>query len=310
MVKIILALIRSTRPRQWIKNLAVFAASIFTGQLFNGEIFKNSLSAFLVFCALSSATYLVNDVLDSQRDKLHPVKKFRPVASGSLPKPLALFAAFLLVILALNAAIKVTAGFFLISLFYLFLQLLYSLVLKHITVLDILTIASGYIVRVLAGEFATGFHVTFWLLICVISVSLFLAIGKRRAELTLLEKFPKSTRPALEHYSEPLLDAYLAMFANSSWFSYALFTFLEPPIAPRNYLFYYIEDFFPAGLTRKWLVITIPFVIYGLMRYTQLIYEKQEGESPEKVILGDKPLLATVIVWVLIVIFLIYVVRR
>ncbi len=264
----------------------------------------------MVFCALSAATYLFNDILDSDRDKLHPVKKFRPIASGELPKPIAYFASFLLVTLALSTALKITTGFFLISLLYLFLQLLYSLVLKHIAVLDILTIASGYIVRVLAGEFATGFHVTFWLLICVISVSLFLAIGKRRAELTLLEKFPKNTRPALEHYSAPLLDAYLSMFANSTWFSYALFTFLEPPIAPRNQLFYYIEDFFPAGLTRKWLVITIPFVIYGLMRYTQLIYEKQEGESPEKVILGDRPLLATAMVWLLMVIFLIYIVRR
>ncbi|MBI3384693.1 decaprenyl-phosphate phosphoribosyltransferase [Candidatus Gottesmanbacteria bacterium] len=310
MVKIILALIYATRPRQWIKNLAVFAASIFTGQLFNGEIFKNSLSAFIIFCALSAATYLFNDVIDVKRDRFHPVKKLRPVASGTLPIPIAMAASLVLALGGLYFAAGIIPTFFLISVLYLVLQLSYTLFLKNIAVLDILAIASGYILRVLGGEFATGFHVTFWLLICVISLSLFLAIGKRRAELTLLSGFKPNTRPSLGHYSDRLLDIYLSMFANSTWFSYALFTFLEPPIAPRNRLFFYIEDLFPSGLTRKWLVITIPFVIYGLMRYAQLIYEKKEGESPEKVVLGDRPLLATVVIWILLVIFLIYLVRH
>lgn len=241
---------------------------------------------------------------------MHPVKKYRPVASGQLSIPVALAFSILLVALGVWLAAGTTASFLVIAFFYLLLQLSYSLFLKHIAVLDILALAFGYILRVLAGEFASGFHVTFWLLICVISLSLYLAIGKRRTEMTLLAKFKENTRPALGHYSAKLLDAYLAMFANSTWFSYALFTFLEPPIAPNYPLIYYIEDLFPAGLTRKWLVVTIPFVLYGLMRYTQLVYEKQEGESPEKVLLGDKPLLTTVIIWVLIVIFLIYVIGR
>ena len=310
MVKLFLATARAARPRQWIKNLGVFAAIIFTGQLFNAESLQTTVWAFIIFCAFSSATYLFNDVLDVKRDKAHPLKKFRPIASGELPIYYALAFSLILVLWGLIETLKIAPTFFLISLLYLFLQLSYSLFLKHIAVLDILAIASGYILRVLAGEFATGFHVTFWLLICVISVSLYLAIGKRRAELTSLSQFKESTRPALEHYSEKLLDAYLSMFANSTWFSYALFTFLEPPIAPRNSMLYYLEDIFPAGLTRKWLVLTIPFVIYALMRYTQLIYEKQEGESPEKVILGDKPLLFTAFIWILVVIFLVYIVGR
>lgn len=310
MVKLLFALIVATRPRQWIKNLAVFAAIIFTGQLFNFIPFQTSLWAFFIFCAFSSATYLFNDVLDIKRDQAHPLKKFRPIASGALPAPLALIVALLLALFGLYAALIMTPSFFLISLSYLGLQLVYSMFLKHIAVLDILAIASGYILRVLAGEFATGIHVTFWLLICVISLSLFLAIGKRRAELTSLSQFKASARPSLNHYSEGLLDVYLSMFANSAWFSYALFTFLEPPIAPRNAFFYFIEDIFPAGLTRKWMVITIPFVIYGLMRYTQLIFDRQEGESPEKVLLGDKPLLVTIVLWILIVVFLIYVVGK
>lgn len=310
MVKLLFAFIKATRPRQWIKNLAVFAPIIFTGQLFNTGPFFTSLRAFIIFCAFSSATYLFNDVLDIKRDRSHPLKKFRPIASGALPVPLALIVALFLAVWGLDASLNIMPSFFLISLTYLGLQLFYSLILKHVAVLDILAIASGYILRVLAGEFATGFHVTFWLLICVISLSLFLAIGKRRAELTSLSGFKDITRPALNHYSKGLLDVYLSMFANSTWFSYALFTFLEPPIAPRNQFFYFIEDLFPAGLTRKWLVITIPFVIYGLMRYTQLIFDKQEGESPEKVLLGDKPLLITILIWILIVIFLIYVVGK
>ena len=310
MVKLLFAVIVAGRPRQWIKNLAVFAAIIFTGQLFNFTPFKISLWAFFIFCAFSSATYLFNDVLDVKRDQAHPLKKHRPIASGDLPVPVALSVSLALSLLGLYTALVIAPSFFLISLSYLGLQLMYSLSLKHIAVLDILAIASGYILRVLAGEFATGFHVTFWLLICVISLSLFLAIGKRRAELTSLSQFKASARPALEHYNEGLLDVYLSMFANSTWFSYALFTFLEPPIAPRNSFFYFIEDVFPAGLTRKWLVITIPFVIYGLMRYTQLIFDKQEGESPEKVLLGDKPLLVTIAIWILIVVFLIYVVGK
>ncbi len=285
-------------------------AIIFTGQLFNPAPFVATIWAFLIFCAFSSATYLFNDVLDIKLDRAHPLKKLRPVASGNLPISLALTVSVLLSVAGLYYALSVTPSFFLVSLSYLGLQLAYSLLLKHIAVLDILAIASGYILRVLAGEFATGFHVTFWLLICVISLSLFLAIGKRRAELTSLSQFKESTRPALGHYSSGLLDVYLSMFANSTWFSYALFTFLEPPIAPANRMVYFIEDIFPAGLTRKWLIITVPFVIYGLMRYTQLIFDKQAGESPEKVLLGDKPLLTTIILWILLVVFLIYLVGK
>lgn len=310
MVKFLSALIKGTRPRQWIKNLGVFSSLIFTGQFFNIDSLQMSLYAFLIFCALSSATYLFNDVIDINRDRMHPLKKYRPVASGDLPVPAAIIAVLILLFFGCYFAIKLTPSFFLISLLYVFLQLFYTLVLKHIAVLDILAIASGYIIRVLAGEFATGFHVTFWLLICIISLSLFLAIGKRRAELTSLSRFKEKARPSLGNYSDKLLDIYLSMFANSTWFSYALFTFLEPPIAPKNPMIYYIEDLFPAGLTRKWLVITIPFVIYGLMRYTQLIYDKQEGETPEKIVLGDKPLVFTVTIWILMVILLIYVVGR
>lgn len=310
MVKLIIALLKAGRPRQWIKNLSVFVAIVFTGQLFNASMFRITVWSFVIFCTLSSATYLFNDIVDFKRDQLHPLKKHRPIASGLLPQWIAAIFLVLLLWWGLSSSLAIGPTFFLICLTYILLQLSYSLFLKHLAVLDILAIAAGYILRVLAGEFATGFHVTFWLLICVISVSLFLAIGKRKAELTSLMRFKENVRPVLVKYSDQLLDQYLSMFANSTWFSYALFTFLEPPIGPHNKMFYYLENIIPAGLTRKWLVITIPFVIYGLMRYTQLIYEKQEGEIPEKIILGDKPLLITSFIWMMLVVVLIYVVGR
>jgi 4-hydroxybenzoate polyprenyltransferase len=309
-VKLIIALLKAGRPRQWIKNLSVFVAIVFTGQLFNASMFRITVWSFVIFCTLSSATYLFNDIVDFKRDQLHPLKKHRPIASGLLPQWIAAIFLVLLLWWGLSSSLAIGPTFFLICLTYILLQLSYSLFLKHLAVLDILAIAAGYILRVLAGEFATGFHVTFWLLICVISVSLFLAIGKRKAELTSLMRFKENVRPVLVKYSDQLLDQYLSMFANSTWFSYALFTFLEPPIGPHNKMFYYLENIIPAGLTRKWLVITIPFVIYGLMRYTQLIYEKQEGEIPEKIILGDKPLLITSFIWMMLVVVLIYVVGR
>ncbi len=164
--------------------------------------------------------------------------------------------------------------------------------------IDIMTIAAGFIIRVYAGEIATGYHINIWLLLTVISASLFLAIGKRRSELTLLSGWdggiPHKTRATLSHYSEKMLDVYISMFANSTWITYALYTFLAPtPSLPTTIKNFFDADTLSLVSERKWLTITIPFVIYGVMRYLQLIYERNEGESPEKVILSDKPLIAT-----------------
>jgi len=301
-------LLRSLRPRQWIKNFALFAAIMFNAQLFNGPAFWVTVLAFVAFCSLSSATYLINDVSDRESDKHHPTKKFRPIAKGDVPPGIALILAFILFGLGLFMASAITPAFFFASIIYVILQFTYSLLLKQIAILDILTIATGYMIRLYGGEFATGYHISVWLLMTAVSLSLFLAIGKRRSEMTLLAKFTHiqlpQTRKSLLHYSERLLDVYTMMFATSTFITYSLFTFLESP--PAISLDILLPQFLPEFLSRKWLMATIPLVVYGIMRYLQDIYEKQEGESPERVLLTDKPLLLCVFLWALLVITIIH----
>ncbi len=308
--KLIYNTIRLVRPRQWIKNFAIFAAITFGGELFNPIFFQKVFLGFIVFCLLSSATYIINDVFDIKKDKLHPFKKFRPLAHNDLPVTLAVFLSALFILLSFVISVNVTRSFFLVTLVYLGIQFLYSSFLKTIAVVDILAIAAGYILRVYAGEFATGLHLSVWLLLTTISISLFLAVGKRRSELTLISGLGganiAATRKSLSHYSERLLDVYASIFATSTFITYSLFTFLENSKGFKLTLGVLLPEFLPAFFQRKWLMITIIPVVYGLMRYLQDVYEKHEGESPERVLLSDIPLLITVGVWAVLVIGIIY----
>ncbi|MCL4415396.1 MAG: decaprenyl-phosphate phosphoribosyltransferase [Actinobacteria bacterium] len=310
MIRLAFNTLRLLRPRQWVKNFAIFAAITFAGELFDRTLFEKVLLGFFVFCGLSSATYILNDLFDIKKDKAHPFKRFRPLANGDVPITFAVFLGAALIAVSLIASLFITPAFVVICLVYLLIQFLYSSFLKSLAVVDILAIASGYILRVYAGEFATGLHISVWLLLTTISISLFLAIGKRRSELTLISNVQgakiEDTRKSLSHYSERLLDVYASIFATSTFITYSLFTFLENPRVIKVSFGILLPDFIPAFFQRKWLMITIVPVVYGLMRYLQDIYEKNEGESPEKVLFSDKPLLITVIFWVLLLIFLIY----
>ena len=310
MIKLAFNTLRLLRPRQWIKNLAIFAAITFTGELFDPPIFAKVLLGFFVFCGLSSATYIINDLFDIKKDRLHPFKKFRPLAHGDVPIPFAISSAAFLIIFSLFVARAITPAFFALVLTYLAIQFLYSSYLKSVAVLDILLIAAGYILRVYGGEFASGFHISVWLLLTTISISLFLAVGKRRSELTLLsgnkDNDIAATRKSLSHYSERLLDVYASVFATSTFVAYSLFTFLENPGGFKLSLGILMPDFLPTFFQRKWLMITIIPVVYGLMRYLQDIYEKNEGESPERVLLSDIPLLFTVSIWTILVVLIVY----
>jgi len=305
--------LRLLRPRQWIKNLAVFTAITFGGQLFTPSVLTTVIFGFAVFCCLSSAIYVINDIFDINKDRLHPFKRFRPLANKDIPISHAIVIAVLLSFIALWGSLSISPAFLALAMVYLLLQLSYSVVLKHIAVIDILALAGGYILRVYAGEFLTTYHISVWLLLTAISLSLFLAIGKRRSELTLVSQHSSAQiaamRKSLSHYSERLLDVYASIFATSTFISYAFFTFLENSrrFTVTNDIFF--PDFLPAYLQRKWLMITIIPVVYGLMRYLQDIYEKHEGESPEKVLLSDRPLLLTVILWIFLVILIIYVIQ-
>ncbi len=309
-MKLIYNVLRLVRPRQWIKNFALFASITFSGELFNYPLLQTVGLGFIAFCGLSSATYIINDIFDIKKDRLHPFKKFRPLASGEIPISFGISFAILLIISSLYLAKSINPTFFTIGIVYLVIQILYSSFIKSLAVVDILALASGYILRVYAGEFASGFHISVWLLLTTISISLFLAIGKRRSELTLLSASKgidiAATRKSLSHYSDRLLDVYASIFATSTFIAYSLFTFLENPGGFRLNLSILVPDTLSSFFERKWLMITIIPVVYGLMRYLQDIYEKNEGESPEKVLLSDKPLLATVIIWAILVVVLIY----
>ena len=252
---------------------------------------------------------------DIEKDKLHPFKRFRPLAHGDISVNMAIVISGILMASALIGSYFISLPFLAITIIYLLLQLSYSIVLKNIAVIDILALAGGYILRVYASEVVIDYqyHISVWLLLTTISLSLFLAVGKRRRELTLVSQHNSvniaAIRKSLSHYSERLLDVYASIFATSTFISYSLFTFLENSqemqTVSNDIL---LPNFLPSYLQRKWLMVTIVPVVYGLMRYLQDIYEKHEGESPERVLFSDKSLLATVVIWVLMVFFVVYII--
>ncbi len=308
MDKFLWGVIKATRPRQWIKNFAIFAGLLFSGQLDSPTSVILTIQAFLIFCGITSATYILNDVFDVERDRLHPFKSKRPIASGILPVKIAILIALVLIVALLPLSYKLSPSFFSATLAYLLLQLFYSAFLKTVILLDVMMIAAGFVLRIYAGVWAIDAHLNVWFLLAVISFALFLAIGKRRSELTILHGHTQAGkhRETLLHYPETLLDTLTAMFATATWISYALFTFVQPSITARTRLISFLSDISIPITEAKYLMATVPVVIYGVMRYLYIIYEKKEGESPERVLLTDKPLLFTVILWVTMVVFVIY----
>lgn len=260
----------------------------------------------MLFCAFSSATYFLNDVFDIERDKLHPFKAKRPVASGLVPVPIAVGLALFIIIALLPVAYSLSTAFFLASVTYLIMQLFYSAYLKRAILIDVMVIAAGFVLRVYAGVWAIDAHLNVWFLLSVTSFALFLAIGKRRSELTLMEAQAAKHRETLQHYPPSLLDILTSMFANSTWLTYAFFAFLQPPIQTRHFVSFVLGELELPFTEAKFLMATVPVVLYAVMRYLYIIYEKKEGESPERVILTDTPLLITVVLWLVMVIGIIY----
>ena len=297
-------IIRIARPLHWVKNLALFAAIIFTGELFSKASFNKVFWAFIAFNLITSAAYIVNDILDAKADRLHPIKKNRPVASGKLPIPVAIVVSALLALAALSLASNLGSLFFFMVLSYLVIQILYSLGLKKLAIIDILVIAAGFIMRVYSGAFVIDAHLSVWFLLCVISVALFLAAGKRRAELNVIEQTALVTRESLTHYKQDLLNSYVTMFGNAAWMSWALFTFFEsPPATMRVWIF--LAEISRTTAINKLMMITIPVVIFGIMRYESLIFEGR-SEAPEKLLLTDRSLITSVVLWMGMVVWIIY----
>lgn len=298
-------LLISLRPGQWIKNALIFTAITINGQLVDFPLLVRGIWGFIIFCSLSSSSYLINDLLDMKYDRLHPEKKNRPLASGALKPNTAVLMAFLLAFFGLIGGLLINFGFFTLALIFISLHYLYSSNIKRYAVFDILAIASSFIIRAYAGEVLTGYHLPVWLMLTVVFLALFIATGKRRSELVTEGD---KTRPVLSAYRRQLLDFYTSTFATASLLSYSLFTFFsEPPHFSESTKRFLLINF-PKALGRKWLMAaTIPFVIFGIMRYAQLIYEKREGQKPEKLLATDLPLSLAVIGWGIMVIFIIYV---
>jgi 4-hydroxybenzoate polyprenyltransferase len=284
------ALIKTMRPRQWSKNVFIFAALVFDKQLLHLDAFLRTLAGFALFCLISSCVYIFNDLADIQADRKHPEKKNRPIPAGELPVSAAWVSGFLLVVITLGLAYFLTPGFEAVLIVYFLLNLAYSKWLKHIPVVDVLVLAACFVLRVHGG--VTLIHVerfSPWLYVVMTLLSLFLGFGKRRAELALLTHGAGSHRKVLEGYTLPLLDQYIMIVSGTTIVAYSLYTFSAPNV-PQNHS----------------MMLTIPFVIYAIFRYLYLIEVKHAGGAPEEILLSDRPFQAAMVLWGLAVLAIFY----
>lgn len=282
---------KTMRPRQWTKNLLVFAALIFSQNLNNLPMVSETTIAFILFCFLSGSVYTLNDLLDIKQDRTHPKKSQRPLASGKLKPPVAIISGSILVVLSLANAFWLNTNFGFIALGYFILQIAYSTALKHVVILDVLAVSIGFVLRAIAGAEVINVPISSWLLVCTILLALFLSLGKRRHEIILLENNATDHRKILLEYSPALLDQMISVVTASTVVSYALYTMAAETI----------NKFHTDNLK-----YTIPFVLYGIFRYLYLIHQKSEGGSPEKILLNDRPLLINIILYLLTVWFFTY----
>jgi 4-hydroxybenzoate polyprenyltransferase len=281
----------SLRPHQWTKNLVVFAALALSKHLFDFELVVRAAVAFAVFCGLSGTIYLINDVLDVERDRLHPKKKLRPVASRALGERQAASVAIVLGVACLVAAVALGLPFATWAVGFLGLNLLYSFTLKHIVIVDVLTLSLGFVVRAVAGGVAIGVPVSDWLLVCTILLALFMALAKRRHELTSLNENASEHRQILAEYSPYLLDQMISVVTASCVTAYAFYTLAQET-----------REKFQTDL----LSLTIPFVLYGIFRYLYLVHRKDQGGSPSEVLVTDRPLLLAVGLWAVAIVVIVY----
>ncbi len=302
----ILALFRAMRPRQWVKNLALFVGIVFAQRLLSLPVFERAVIAFVAFCLASSIIYLLNDLLDLENDRQHPVKSKRPLASGALPASWAIVATGVLLLIcaglialiffipiAVRPDIFASYGgasvlFALTVATYLLLMALYSVRLKHVVLLDVFIIASGFVLRILAGAVVLPVLISPWLYLVTILLSLFLALNKRRNELALLQGEASSHRQILKEYSIPLLDQLITIVTAATLMAYSLYTF-------------------QSSTGNHHLMITIPFVLYGMFRYLYLVHMRMEGGSPEEVLLRDRHIQATVVLCIALILLVLYI---
>lgn len=280
------AIIQLLRPKQWLKNFFVFAAIIFSGNFLNPSLLKLNIMAFLLFCLTSSTIYILNDIVDVEKDRQHPQKKFRPIASGEVTNSQAIILLILFIILVLISSINLSFKLAMIYISYIIINVFYSFKLKNVVIIDVLIITFGFVLRLESGSIVTNVTLSPWLILCTILLSLFLAINKRKSELITLEGKSKSHRKILEDYSIPFLDKMLSTVTPSILISYCLYTF--------------------SSVQSKTMMLTIPFVLYGIFRYQYLMEKENIGGKPEDVFTKDLPFLINIVLWIASILFIIY----
>jgi 4-hydroxybenzoate polyprenyltransferase len=282
------ALLKTMRPRQWTKNAFLFAALVFDGKLFHLPDLLRTLAGFGLFCLISSAVYIFNDLVDVESDRQHPVKKNRPIASGKLPVPIAIIAGTALVVFTLATGYLLAWQFALTVFVYFVLMLAYSKWLKHVLILDVLILAAGFVLRVHSGTtLIVVERFSPWLYVLMTLLALYLGFGKRRAELALLAQDAAGHRRVFDGYTIPLLDQFITIVSGTTIVAYALYTFFRPG-APEA------------------LMLTIPFVVYAIFRYLYLVQVKQIGGEPEEILLTDRPLQISIVLWGLAILTVFY----
>ncbi len=280
------------RPRQWVKNSFVFAALIFSQHLLNLDYFLKTLWAFLLFCALSGAVYIINDIFDIQKDRQHPDKSKRRIASGRFPVKDAVLSSAAIAVVSLIISFSLSFGFGIVATIYFLLNCIYSAYLKKIVIIDVMSIAFGFLLRAVAGGVVIGVAISTWLILCTILIALFLGFCKRRQEISLYKEGATQHREILSEYSKIFIDQMIAVVTASTVIAYSFYT-MSPEVMEK------------LGTTH--LNFTIPFVLYGIFRYLYLVIQKGVGDNPTKLILGDRPLLINVILWGIAVIIILYV---
>ena len=284
------ALLKTMRPRQWPKNIFIFAALVFDKQLLNVEAFLHTLAGFVLFCLISSSVYIFNDLADVEADRQHPEKKNRPIAAGKLPVSVAWAAGIGLVIVSLSLGFLLEPSFAAVLFVYFLLNIAYSKWLKHVPIIDVFVIAAGFVLRVHAGVTLIDVErFSPWLYVVMTLLSLFLGFGKRRAELALLAQGAGSHRKVLDGYTLPLLDQYIMIVSGTTIVAYSLYTFSAPNV-PKN----------------DSMMLTIPFVVYTIFRYLYLIEVKHAGGAPEEILLSDRPFQIAMILWAAAVLVIFY----
>lgn len=291
--------IRAMRPKQWTKNAVVFFPLVFTlneyWRPFSAEMYRYlglATLAFVLFSLLSSAVYLVNDVVDIEKDRLHPTKRNRPIASGKLSPRTALGVALLLFIVSVGGALLLSVPLGLVMLAYVLLQVAYTFVLKHMVLLDIFAIAAGFVLRAVAGAVVISVGISPWLYLVTVLLSLFLGFSKRRHELLLLNDQAGNHRQILSEYTPELLEEILSVVTSTTVMAYSLYAFTAPNL-PQNHA----------------MMLTIPFVLYGIFRYLYLVHKKNEGGSPEEILLTDRPFIIDILLWGISVVAILYLFR-